>query len=214
MWFLLEISGSQKPKKEAQKAKKNSSQKPFTKEDELIQYIRSNVLISNTCSTSRYNKKHIDLECLVQDISDFYMRNFNWPKPTQIQFDNIISLVNEESVVALIKGINNIVVKVHVPDDIGEEKNGPAVGALSAEGNVSGDDLISGGGSGRINSGLAMKKELRNRNMSVEALRQRRLRLEESIAKYIDEHIRNDQPSQKNETLDMMYLRNLRNWRT
>jgi len=214
MWFLMQIAGSQKPNKEAQKPQKNNFQKPSAKEDELIQYIRSNVVVSDTCSTSRYNNKHINLECLVQDISNFYVRNFNWPKPTQIQFDNIISLVNDESIVVLIKGVNNIVVKVHVPDDIREVKTSVSVGALLAEGHMSEDDLIAGGGSGRINLGLAIRKELSDRKTSVEALRQHRRRLEESIAKYIDEHIRNDQSSQKNETVDMMYLRNLRNWRT
>jgi hypothetical protein len=48
----------------------------------------------------------------------------------------------------------------------------------------------------------------------IEALKQQGRRLEESIAKYIDEHIRNNQSSQKSESLDMIHLRNLRNWRT
>ena len=205
------------PKKqndEEQKPKKDDSQKPFAKEDELIQYIRSNVLISNTCSTSRYNNKNINLEDLIQDISDFYVRNFNWSKPTRIQFDNNISLVNDESIVVLIKGVNNIVVKVHVPVDESDVKAELVGVSQSALGKMSEDDLIVGGSFGRINPGLALRKASRDRGMTIDALKQQRHRLEESIAKYIDDHIRNNQPSQKNEPLDMIYMRNLRNWRT
>ncbi|HXY55485.1 MAG TPA: hypothetical protein VEM40_12525 [Nitrospirota bacterium] len=214
IFFLMQLVDSQKPNVEAQKPKKNNSQKPIAKEDELIQYIHSNVLMSNTCSTSRYNTKNINLEDLIQDISDFYERNFKWLKPIRIEFDNIISLVNDDSIVVLIKGVNNVVVKVHVPVEESDVKTELVGVAQSASGNTFGDDLIVGESSGRINPGLALKKASRGRNTTADALKQQRHRLEESIAKYIDDHLRNNQPSQKNEPLDMMYLRNLRNWRT
>jgi hypothetical protein len=128
--------------------------------------------------------------------------------------NNIISLINDESIVVLIKGVNNIVVKVHVPVDTSEVKTALAGAALSALGNMAEDELIDGGSFGRINPGVALRKALRDRDTMIEALKQQGRRLEESIAKYIDEHIRNNQSSQKSESLDMIHLRNLRNWRT
>jgi hypothetical protein len=165
IWFLTQMGDLQKPKEEAQKPKKDNPRKPFAKEDELIKYIRANVLISNTCSTRRYNNRIINFDGLVKDISDFYEANFKWSKPTRIQFDNIISIINDESIVVLIKGVNNFVVKVHAPGD-------------------------------------------------PRALKQQGSRLEELIVKYIDDHIRHNQSSQKSESLDMIDLRSLRNWRT
>jgi len=214
IWFLMQMEDVQKPNKEVQKPKKDSPRKPFAKEDELIKYIRTNVIISNICSTRRYNNKNVNIDGLVQGISDVYEGHFKWSKPTRIQFDNIISIFNNESIVVLIKGVNNIVVKVHVPVDTSDVKTELVGTALSASGNTAWDELIVGRSFGRNNSGVALMQALREKDMTVEALRQQGRRLEESIVKYIDDHIRNDQTSQKSESLDMINLRSLRNWRT
>jgi len=214
VWFLMQMGNMQKPNEEAHTPQKDIARKPFDKEDELIRYIRTNVLISNTCSTRRYNNKNINLDGLVQDIIDFYERQFKWSKPTRIQFDNIISIINNESIVVLIKGVSNLVVKVHVPVDTSDAKTELAGTASSASGNMAWDELIVGRSFGRNNSGLALMQALRAKDITVEALRQQGRRLEESIVKYIDDHIRNNQASQKNESLDMINLRSLRNWRT
>jgi len=213
IWFLRQMGDLQKPKDEAQTPKKDNPRKPFAKEDELIKYIRYNVLISNTCSTRRYNNRIINFDGLVNDISDFYEAHFKWSKPTRIQFDNIISIINDESIVVLIKGVNNFVVKVHAPVDTSEMKTELAGTASSELGTTTRDALIVGGSFGRINSGVALMQALREKDMTVEALKQQG-RLEESIVKYIDDHIRHNQSSQKSESLDMIDLRSLRNWRT
>jgi hypothetical protein len=214
VWFLTQMEGLQKPKEEAQKTKKNNPRKQFAKEDELIQYIRTNVLISNTCSTRRYNNKKINFDGLVRDISDFYESHFKGAKATRIHFDNIISIANDESIVVLIKGVNNFVVKVHVPVNAHEMKSDLVGAASKALGNITRDELIAGLSSDRANFGVALKPALREKDMTLEALTQQGRRLEESIVKYIDDHIRNNQSSQKSESLDMIDLRSLRNWRT
>lgn len=213
-WFLMQMEDLQKPKEDSQKPKKDDPRKPSTKEDALIQYIRANVLISNACSTRNYTNKKINFDGLVQDLSNFYEVHFKWPRPTQIQFDNIISIVNEESIVVFIKGTNNFVVKVHVPVDTNEVKTELVGTGSSASGNMAWDDLIAGRSFGRTNSGVALRQALREKNMVVEALKQQGRRLEETIVRYIDDHIRNNQSSQKSESLDMINLRSLRNWRT
>ena len=213
-WFLMQMQDPQRPKEEAQKTKKDIHQKPFAKEDELIEYIRTNVLISNTCSTRRYNNKNINLEALVHDLSKFYDGHFSWSKPTRIQFDDVIAIANDESIVVFIKGVNNLVVKVHVPIDESDVESGLARASVSPLGNVSEDELIDGGSFGRINPGLALRKALRGKDATLEALNQLGRRLEGSIAKYIDDRIRNNRSSQQSESLDMIYMRNLRNWRT
>jgi hypothetical protein len=214
IWFLTQMEGLQKPKEEAQKPKINNPRKPFAKEDELIKYIRTNVLVSNTCSTRRYNNKNINFDSLVQDLCDFYEAHFKWSKPTRLQFDNIISIVNDESIVVLIKGVNNFVVKVHVPVDPSEMKTELVGTTSSALGNTALDESIARRSFGRVNSGVAFMQALRKKDMTVEASERQGCRLEESIVKYIDDRIRNNQSSQKNESLDMIDLRSLRNWRT
>jgi hypothetical protein len=212
IWFLTQMGGLQKPKEEAQKPPKDNPRKPFAKEDELIKYIRTNVLISNTCSSRRYNNRNINFDGLVKDISDFYEAHFKWSKPARIQFDNIISIINDESIVVLIKGVNNFVVKVHVPDT-SEMKTELLGTASSALGNMASDALNVRLGSGRINAGSALR-QAPEKGMTDEALKQQGRRLEESIVKYIDDHIRHNQSSKISESLDMIDLRSLRNWRT
>lgn len=213
IWLLTQREGLQKSQEGAQKPPKDNPRKPFAKEDELIKYIRANVLFSNTCSTRRYNNRNINFDGLVQDICDFYEAHFKWPKPTQIQFDNVISIINDEIIVVLIKGVNNVVVKVHAPDT--REMKTELVGtASSAAGNMARDALIAGRSPGRVNSGVAFMQTLREKGMTVESQKQQGCRLEESIVQYIDDHIRNNQSSQKNELLDKIDLRSLRNWRT
>jgi len=214
IWFLSQMEGLQNPKENAQKSKKDNPRKPFDKEDELIKYIRANVLVSNTCSTRRYNNKNINIDGLVQDLSDFYEAHFKWPKPTRIQFDNIISIINDESIVVLIKGVNNVVVKVHAPVDTREMETELVGTASSASGSMAQDALNAGRSPGRVTSGVAFMQTLREKNMTVEAPKQQGCRLEESIVRYIDDHIRNNQSSKKNESLDMIDLHSLRNWRT
>jgi hypothetical protein len=214
VWFLMQMEDAHKPKEEVQRPKKDDPRKPFAKEDELIRYIRTSVLISNTCSTRRYNNKNINLDGLVQGLSDFYEAHFQWSKPTRVQFENIISIINNKSIVVLIKGVSNIVVKVHVPVDTSEMKNELVGTASSALGNKAWDALIVGRSFGTSNSGVALGQALREKDMTVEALKQQARCLEESIVKYIDNHIKNNQTSQKSESLDMINLRSLRNWRT
>lgn len=212
IWFLTQMGGLQQPKEGAQKPPKDNLQKPFAREDELKKYIRTNVLISNTCSSRRYNNRNIDFDGLVKDISDFYEAHFKWSKPSRIQFDNIISIINDESIVVLIKGVNNLVVKVHVPDT--NEMKTELVGtASSALGNMARDALVVGRGSGRINAGSALW-QAPEKGMTDEALKQQGCGIEESIVKYIDDHIRHNQSSKISESLDMVDLRRLRNWRT
>ncbi len=213
-WFLSQTGDLQKPKEAAQRPPKDDPRKPFDKEDELIKYIRTNVLISNTCSTRRYNNRNINFDGLVKDISDFYEAHFKWSKPTRIQFDNIISIINDESIVVLIKGVNNFVVKVHAPIDTSEMKTELVGTASSALGNMASDAPIVGRSCGRMNSSVALRQAPREKDMTVEALKQQRRRLEESIVKYIDGHVKNNQSSQKSKPLDMIDLRSLRNWRT
>ncbi len=214
VWFLMQMEDVQKSKGEVQQPKKDNPRKPFAREDELIRYIRTSVLISNTCSTRRYNNKNINLDGLIQGLSDFYEGYFKWSKPTLIQFDNIISIINNESIVVVIKGVSNIVVKVHVPVDTSEMKTELVEAASAALGNMAWDALIVGRSFGKSNSGVALGQALREKDMTAEALKQQARRLEESIVKYIDDHIRNNQTSQKSESLDMINLRSLRNWRT
>jgi hypothetical protein len=214
IWFLMQIEDAQKQKKEGQKFQKYDPRIPFAKEDELIKYIRANVLVSHTCSNRRYNNKNINIDDLVQDLCDFYEAHFKWPKPTRIRFDNIISIINDESIVVLIKGVNNIVVKVHAPVDTREMETELVGTASSVSGSMARDALNAGRSPGRVNSGVAFMQTLREKNMTVEAPKQQGCSLEESIVKYIDDHIRDNQSSKKNESLDMIDLRNLRNWRT
>ncbi len=214
IWFLMQKEDFKNPKAAPQKPKKDISQKPFANEDEMIEYIRTNVLISNTCATSRYNNKNINFDGLVQDLCDFYEGHFKGSKPTRIRFDNIVSISNDECIVVLIKGVNNIMVKVHAPFYASEVKTGLGGAALTALGNMTEDELIGGGSFGRINPAVALRKaSLRERDTTVETLKQQGHRLEELIAKHIDDHIRNNKSSQS-ESLDMLYMRNLRNWRT
>jgi hypothetical protein len=213
IWFLMQIEDAQKQKKEGQKFQKYDPRIPFAKEDELIKYIRSNVLISNACSSRRYNNKNVNIDGLVQGISDFYEGQFKWSKPNRIQFDNIISIINNESIVVFIKGVSNVVIKVHVPVDASDVKTELVGKASSASGKMDWDALLAGR-SGRSDSAVAIGQALREKEMTVEALRQKARCLEESIVKYIDDHIRNNQSSQKSESLDMINLRSLRNWRT
>jgi hypothetical protein len=214
-WFLMQLNGSQTQREELKEPTRDYPQKPLAKEDELIHYIRSNILISNTCSTSRYNNKNINFDGLVQDISDFYVKNLNCSKPSRIQFDNVVSLVSDKGIVVLIRGVNNLVVKVHVPADTSEEKDELVRSAPLALEKMISDKSIDGGSLGRINPGLALRKSLRdNGDKASEALKQQRRRLEGSIAKYIDNHIKDRQSAETREPVDMIYLRNLRNWRT
>jgi hypothetical protein len=175
-----------KAKRRASKTPKDNPRKPFAKEDELIKYIRTNVLISNTCSTRRYNKRNINFDGLVKDISDFYEAHFKWSKPTRIQFDNIISIINDESIGVLIKGVNNFVVKVHAPIETSEMKT-DFVGTSSALGDMASDASIVGRSYGRMNSSVPLRQAPREKDMTVEALKQQGRRLEESFAKYFDD---------------------------
>lgn len=213
LWFLMQMADPQRPKEAAQKPKKEHHQKPSAKEDELIKYIRANILVSNTCSTRRYNNRNIDFDRLVEDLSHFYEEHFKWSKPTRIQFENIVSIINNESIVVLIKGVNNIVVKVHVPVDAREAKPELVGAASPALGNIARDELIAVRRFGRMNSGAAPRPALGEKDTTVEVLMQKGRSLEESIVKYIDDHVRNNQSSQKCESLDMINLRSLKNWR-
>jgi hypothetical protein len=239
IWFLKKKESAQRPKESAQRPKESAQrpkesaqrlkeavqrpkeavqapiedrpQQPFIKEDELIKYIRTNILDSNTCCSRKYTNMNINFDILLQWLSDYYKKHFKWPAPTTIQFDNSLSIVNKESIVVLVGDANNCVVKVHVPVDTSEAKAGLKGAASSTLGNAACDELIIGRSLGRVNSGVALRTAPREKEITVEALKQQGRCLEESIAAYIDKQIRKNQFCRVNEPI--VYLRKLRDWR-
>jgi hypothetical protein len=202
----------QRPKEEIQEITEDNPQKPFTKEDELIKYIRTNIIDSNTCCSRKYTNMNINFDVLLQGLSEYYKRHFKWSEPTRIQFDNNISIMNKESIVVLIGDTNNCLVKVHVPVDTSEVKADLKGAPSSTLGNMAWDDKsFIRHRFGRVNSGVALRTALREKDLTVEALKQQGRCLEESIATYIDKQIRKHQLSQVNEPI--VHLRRLRNWR-